>query len=199
MPKLKICGIKDEKNAKDLASLNIDFFGLIFAKSPRQLSLEQAMLLSAIFHQKAKKVIGVFVDENLEKIIHYIEKAKLDGVQIYRTITQEEFEILKTKNVFIWQVVSIGSSLELKNESYADLVLFDAKGILKGGNGISFDWKLLKTYTKDFALAGGIGLENINEAVKTGAKILDLNSKLENEKGLKDLEKVKQILRELKR
>lgn len=199
MPKLKICGIKDEKNAKDLASLNIDFFGLIFAKSPRQLSLEQAMLLSAIFHQKAKKVIGVFVDENLEKIIHYIEKAKLDGVQIYRTITQEEFEILKTKNVFVWQVISIGSSLELKNESYADLVLFDAKGILKGGNGISFDWKLLKAYTKDFALAGGIGLENINEAVKTGAKILDLNSKLENETGLKDLEKVKQILRELKR
>jgi len=199
MPKLKICGIKDEKNAKDLASLNIDFFGLIFAKSPRQLSLEQAMLLSAIFHQKAKKVVGVFVDENLEKIIHYIEKAKLDGVQIYRTITQEELEILKIKNVFVWQVISIGSSLELKNESYADLVLFDAKGILKGGNGISFDWKLLKTYTKDFALAGGIGLENINEAIKTGAKILDLNSKLENEKGLKDLEKVKQILRELKR
>lgn len=42
MLKLKICGIKDEKNAKDLAFLNIDFFGLIFAKSPRRVSLEQA-------------------------------------------------------------------------------------------------------------------------------------------------------------
>ncbi|MCW1586904.1 hypothetical protein OLS45_07935, partial [Campylobacter jejuni] len=47
-------------------------------------------------------------------------------------------------------------------------------------------------------LAGGIGLDNIHKAVKTGAKILDLNSKLEDEKGLKDINKIKQILKELK-
>ncbi len=62
---------------------------------------------------------------------------------------------------------------------------------LKGGNGISFDWTLLGSYTKDFALAGGIGLDNIHKAVQTGA--LDLNSKLEDEKGLKDINKIKQI------
>ncbi|HDZ5065079.1 TPA: phosphoribosylanthranilate isomerase [Campylobacter jejuni] len=199
MLKLKICGIKDEKNAKDLALLNVEFFGLIFAKSPRQVSLEQARILSAIFHEKNKKVVGVFVDESLEQIIKYIEKIKLDGVQIYRTITQKEFEILKMQNIFVWQVISVENSLDLKGEIFADLVLFDAKGVLKGGNGISFDWALLKSYAKDFVLAGGIGLDNINQAMKTGAKILDLNSKLEDEKGLKDIEKVKQILKELKR
>ncbi|HDZ4980117.1 TPA: phosphoribosylanthranilate isomerase [Campylobacter jejuni] len=199
MLKLKICGIKDEKNAKDLAFLNIDFFGLIFAKSLRRVSLEQARNLSAIFHEKDKKVVGVFVDENLEQILRCIKEVKLDGIQIYRTITKEEFEILKVQNVFVWQVISVEDSLDLKSEIFADLVLFDAKGILKGGNGISFDWTLLSSYTKDFALAGGIGLDNIHKAVKTGAKILDLNSKLEDEKGLKDINKIKQILKELKK
>ncbi|HFP7414753.1 TPA: phosphoribosylanthranilate isomerase, partial [Campylobacter jejuni] len=187
------------KNAKDLAFLNIDFFGLIFAKSPRRVSLEQARNLSAIFHEKDKKVVGVFVDENLEQILRCIKEAKLDGIQIYRTITKEEFEILKVQNVFVWQVISVENSLDLKSEIFANLVLFDAKGILKGGNGISFDWTLLGSYTKDFALAGGIGLDNIHKAVQTGAKILDLNSKLEDEKGLKDINKIKQILKELKK
>ncbi|EPF4115454.1 phosphoribosylanthranilate isomerase, partial [Campylobacter jejuni] len=45
----------------------------------------------------------------------------------------------------------------------------------------------------------GIGLDNVHKAVKTGAKILDLNSKLEDEKGLKDINKIKQILKELKK
>ncbi|EPU0785150.1 phosphoribosylanthranilate isomerase [Campylobacter jejuni] len=199
MLKLKICGIKDEKNAKDLAFLNIDFFGLILAKSPRRVSLEQARNLSAIFHEKDKKVVGVFVDENLEQILRCIKEAKLDGIQIYRTITKEEFEILKVQNVFVWQVISVENSLDLKSEIFANLVLFDAKGILKGGNGISFDWTLLGSYTKDFILAGGIGLDNVHKAVQTGAKILDLNSKLEDEKGLKDINKIKQILKELKK
>ncbi|HEH3836066.1 TPA: phosphoribosylanthranilate isomerase [Campylobacter jejuni] len=199
MLKLKICGIKDEKNAKDLAFLNIDFFGLIFAKSLRRVSLEQARNLSAIFHEKDKKVVGVFVDENLEQILRCIKEAKLDGIQIYRTITKEEFEILKVQNVFVWQVISVENSLDLKSEIFANLVLFDAKGILKGGNGISFDWTLLGSYTKDFILAGGIGLDNVHKAVQTGAKILDLNSKLEDEKGLKDINKIKQILKELKK
>ncbi|AXL28253.1 phosphoribosylanthranilate isomerase [Campylobacter jejuni] len=199
MLKLKICGIKDEKNAKDLAFLNIDFFGFIFAESPRRVSLEQARNLSAIFHEKDKKVVGVFVDENLEQILRCIKEAKLDGIQIYRTITKEEFEILKVQNVFVWQVISVENSLDLKSEIFANLVLFDAKGILKGGNGISFDWTLLGSYTKDFILAGGIGLDNVHKAVQTGAKILDLNSKLEDEKGLKDINKIKQILKELKK
>ena len=163
------------------------------------MSLRQARNLSAIFHEKDKKVVGVFVDENLEKILRCIKEAKLDGIQIYRTITKEEFEILKVQNVFVWQVISVANSLELKSKIFADLVLFDAKGILKGGNGISFDWALLSSYTKDFALAGGIALDNIHEALKTGAKILDLNSKLEDDKGLKDINKIKQILKELKK
>lgn len=90
-------------------------------------------------------------------------------------------------------------SLDLKSEIFTDLVFFDTKGNLKGGNGISFDLALLSSYAKDFALAGGIDLDNINQVIKTGAKILDLNSKLEDEQGLKDIEKVKQILKELKR
>ncbi|ELU0629003.1 phosphoribosylanthranilate isomerase, partial [Campylobacter coli] len=94
--------------------LNVDFMGLIFAKSPRQLSLEQAMNLSDIIHAGFKKSVGVFVDENLEFILKAIKQAKLDGVQIHRKISEFEFKTLKESGVFVWQVLSVGDCLELE-------------------------------------------------------------------------------------
>ncbi len=59
----------------------------------------------------------------MEQILRCIKEAKLDGIQIYRTITKEEFEILKVQNVFVWQVISVENSLDFKSEIFANLVL----------------------------------------------------------------------------
>lgn len=196
--KLKICGIKEEQNAKELSALDVDFLGLIFAKSPRQVDLKKAELLSRIIHQNSKKVIGVFVDESLEFILKAVNIAKLDGVQIHSFISKSMFELFKEKKLFVLQVVSVGEKLQIPNEVYADMILFDTKGKFKGGNGVSFNHTLLKNFKKDFAIAGGIGLENINEVKNLKPKIIDVNSKFENEQGLKDIQKVKQLIKELK-
>lgn len=199
MIKLKICGIKDENNAKEIASLDVDFMGLIFAKSPRQVNLKQAIKLSSIIHNKSKMSVGVFVNENLEFIVRMITQARLCGVQIHRKISEFEFEILKENNVFVWQVVSVDNSLCIEKTINADLILFDTKGKFQGGNGESFDWGLLKDFKEDFALAGGIGEHNINEALKLKPKIIDLNSKVEKQNYLKDVEKINQIIKEVKK
>ncbi len=196
--KLKVCGIKDTQNAKELCALDVDFIGLIFAKSPRQVDLNKAKELCKIIHQNSKKAVGVFVDENLNFILEAVSFAKLDVVQILSLITKEEFLSLKEKNLLVWQVISVGEKLELPKHIYADLILFDTKGKLKGGNGVSFNFALLKNFKKDFAIAGGIGLHNIQEVKKTKAKIIDINSKFENEKGLKDIEKIKEFIKELR-
>lgn len=203
MIRIKICGIKDEQNATQVARLNVDFMGLIFAPSPRQVSLNLAKNLSELIQKNAKKAIGVFVDESDEFIINSAQNANLNGVQIQKSISKSLFEHLKGLNLSVWQVVSVGEKLQMPAQINADLVLFDTKGALKGGNGVAFKWDLLKDYDKEFALAGGLGADNVAAALNAtnalGQKpcVLDLNSRIEKTAGIKDTALISEILAKL--
>ena len=204
MIRIKICGIKDEQNAAQVARLNVDFMGLIFAPSPRQVSINLAKNLSELIQKNAKKAIGVFVDESDEFIINSAQNANLNGVQIQKSISKSLFERLKGLNLSVWQVVSVGENLQMPAQINADLVLFDTKGALKGGNGVAFKWDLLKGYDKEFALAGGLGADNVAAALNAtnalGQKpcVLDLNSRVEKTAGIKDTALISEILAKLK-
>lgn len=203
MIRIKICGIKDEQNAAQVARLNVDFMGLIFAPSPRQVSVSVAKNLSELIQKNAKKAIGVFVDESDEFIINSAQNANLNGVQIQKSISKSLFERLKGLNLSVWQVVSVGEKLQMPAQINADLVLFDTKGALKGGNGVAFKWDLLKGYDKEFALAGGLGADNVAAALNAtnalGQKpcVLDLNSRVEKAVGIKDTALIREILAKL--
>lgn len=199
MIKIKICGIKERENAAQVASLKVDFMGLIFAPSPRQVSVNLAKNLSEIIQKNGKKAIGVFVDESDEFILNSAQNANLNGVQIQKNISQNLFKRLKSLNLSVWQVVSVGEILQMPAQINADLVLFDTKGALKGGNGVAFEWNLLKNYDKEFALAGGLGVDNVAQAVKFKPCILDINSRVENSSGLKDIDLIQELLTKIGR
>ncbi|EOB2174387.1 phosphoribosylanthranilate isomerase [Campylobacter upsaliensis] len=200
MTKLKICGIKDILNAEQISGLEqIDYLGLIFAQSVRKVDEKTAIKLSQIIHKNHKKVVGVFVDESLEFILKIAQNAELDGVQIHRRIAQKDFEILQKNKLFVWQVISVGENLQMPSQIYANMTLFDTKGKFKGGNGISFDWNLLKDYKQKFGIAGGIGVHNIREAKALNPTLIDVNSKVENSQGLKELAKIKDLIKEFQK
>ncbi|MCR2100797.1 phosphoribosylanthranilate isomerase [Campylobacter upsaliensis] len=200
MTKLKICGIKDILNAELISGLEqINYLGLIFAQSVRKVDEKTAIKLSQIIHKNHKKVVGVFVDEGLEVILKIAQNAELDGVQIHRRIAQKDFEILQKNKLFVWQVISVGENLQMPSQIYADMTLFDTKGQFKGGNGISFDWNLLKDYKQKFGIAGGIGVHNIREAKALNPTLIDVNSKVENSQGLKELAKIKDLIKEFQK
>ncbi|EPW7417142.1 phosphoribosylanthranilate isomerase [Campylobacter upsaliensis] len=200
MTKLKICGIKDILNAEQISGLEqIDYLGLIFAQSVRKVDEKTAIKLSQIIHKNHKKVVGVFVDESLEFILKIAQNAELDGVQIHRRIAQKDFEILQKNKLFVWQVISVGENLQMPNQIYANMTLFDTKGKFKGGNGISFDWNLLKDYKQKFGIAGGIGAHNVREAKALNPTLIDVNSKVENSQGLKELAKIKDLIKEFQK
>ncbi|CAM3389410.1 phosphoribosylanthranilate isomerase [Campylobacter felis] len=200
MTKLKICGIKDILNAEQISGLEqINYLGLIFAQSVRKVDEKTAIKLSQIIHKNHKKVVGVFVDESLEFILKIAQNAELDGVQIHRHIAQKDFEILQKNKLFVWQVISVGENLQMPSQIYADMTLFDTKGKFKGGNGISFDWNLLKDYKQKFGIAGGIGVHNIREAKALNPTLIDVNSKVENSQGLKELAKIKDLIKEFQK
>ena len=165
----------------------------------RKIDEKTAIKLSQIIHKNHKKVVGVFVDEGLEVILKIAQNAELDGVQIHRRIAQKDFEILQKNKLFVWQVISVGENLQMPSQIYANMTLFDTKGQFKGGNGISFDWNLLKDYKQKFGIAGGIGVHNIREAKALNPTLIDVNSKVENSQGLKELAKIKDLIKEFQK
>lgn len=207
---VKVCGLTKLNQIKDLIDLKVDFLGFIFYEnSPRYvlnyLSLEQ---ISEINHQ-AK--VGVFVNEDLEKIIEISEKAKLNFIQLHGDETEEFISELRQKlnsKIAVIKVIRIGNLTEnleskiLNLKSKIDYLLFDTDSKAFGGTGKTFDWNILNDIEIPipYFLSGGISLENIHQlsTINLQPIALDINSKFEIEAGNKDLEKIKEFIKLLK-
>ncbi len=193
---VKVCGMRDAANIRQLEALGIDWMGMIFwPKSKRYVSMPPVYL-----PQHVRKV-GVFVDASLDAIRQHVEDYQLDIVQLHG---QESPETLKTlKPLTLIKALNIATPEDLqKTEPYeglADYFLFDTKGKSVGGNGEKFDWSVLDSYQGEtpFLLSGGIGPKDTQD-VKTFHHPkcigIDLNSRFETEPGLKDITKLKQFL-----
>jgi phosphoribosylanthranilate isomerase len=198
--KIKVCGMRDATNIAEVAALGVDYLGFIFyPKSKRYfLGLEQIADLSLV--PKNIQKVGIFVNENPEKILEIIEKYNLDILQLHGQESPEICAFLKNKNIGVWKAISVSDYIDnnaLKiYEGTIDAFLFDTASPEHGGTGKAFDWDILKTYTLNipFMLAGGISADNIKQAKAAikdlNALGLDLNSKFELEPGVKDVEKL---------
>ena len=198
--KLKICGMKYPENMLEVGTLLPDYMGFIFwEKSARYFD----GIIPAL--PKTIKKAGVFVNATSEEILEKIEKYDLQAVQLHGSESAEFCESLKNILPNLIEVIKVFSILDTFDfnlitpfENVCDFFLFDTKGKLPGGNGTTFDWKVLENYpsTKPFFLSGGIGLEEleaINEISKTNLPLyaIDVNSKFEIEPGLKNMELLK--------
>ena len=193
--KLKICGMKYPDNILEVGSLLPDYMGFIFwEKSARYFDGEIPELPKSI------RKTGVFVNESIRVIEEKIAKYNLQAVQLHGQESVEFCRELKTKFGTSIEIIKVFSADEnfdfniLKPfENVCDYFLFDTKGKLPGGNGTTFDWRILKKYpsTKPFFLSGGIGIEELDslkEILKTNLPLyaIDINSKFEIEPGLKN-------------
>ena len=197
--KLKICGMKYPDNILEVGSLLPDYMGFIFwEKSARYFDGALPNLPQSI------KKTGVFVNASQEDIVSKVSQYDLQAVQLHGLESVAFCQGLKEylgNSIEIIKVFSVDSEFDFNQlvpfETVCDYFLFDTKGKLPGGNGTTFDWKVLEKYPsqKPFFLSGGIGLDEIdlvNEIVKTDLPIyaIDVNSKFEIEAGLKDKEKL---------
>ncbi|TDD97015.1 phosphoribosylanthranilate isomerase [Flavobacterium cellulosilyticum] len=205
--KLKICGMKYPENIIEVGALLPDYMGFIFWE-------ESARYFDGIIPAlpESIKKTGVFVNASLEYILDKIKLHDLQAIQLHGHETVEFCEILKKntpKGLDIIKVFSILDTFDFavinSFEKVCDFFLFDTKGKLPGGNGTTFDWKILEKYpsTKPFFLSGGIGLDEIEavkEILKTNLPVyaIDINSKFEIEPGLKNTEKLSSFKHNLK-
>jgi phosphoribosylanthranilate isomerase len=198
--KTKICGMKYPENISDIGSLLPDYMGFIFwEKSARYFDDDKIPDLP-----ESIKKVGVFVNDSIKVIVDKVIQYNLQAIQLHGDESvefckalNEEIKNLKQVQIKIIKVFSISDNFDFELlepfELVCDYFLFDTKGRLPGGNGFTFDWKVLEKYPskKPFFLSGGIGKEEINsikEILKTQLPIhaLDLNSKFETKPGLKD-------------
>ncbi|KPU43597.1 N-(5'-phosphoribosyl)anthranilate isomerase [Oxobacter pfennigii] len=188
MVKVKICGLKRSEDIKYVNALKPDYAGFVFAKSKRQVTLSEAGELIANLNKGIKKV-GVFVDEDIEKVKDASFALKLDIIQLHGN---EPNEYIKKLNGYeVWKAVSIKSHEGIKRlkQYNADAILLDQGG---GGTGISFDWDIIKgiSVNTPIILAGGLNSQNVEDAIKTVKPYaVDVSSGVETD-GFKDCSKI---------
>ncbi len=194
--KIKVCGMRDDVNIKELMTLQPDYMGFIFfEKSKRDVQgkLNKDLLLS--FPKSIKKT-GVFVNASTNFILAQVEQYGLNAVQLHGDESPQQAKEINTKGLEVFKVFSVGESFNFsKLEPYkgkVDYFLFDTKGKEAGGNGYAFDWSILDKYDNQvpFLLSGGLDQNNIPE-VKELKHLniygVDVNSKFEIEPALKDI------------
>jgi len=199
---LKVCGITTTENIMELIPLDISRLGFIFYHMSKRYVYGKLIEEGLKEIPKHIKKTGVFVNAEIAEIEQIINHFHLDSIQLHGDESPEFCNHFRTRTEVI-KTISIKdkSSFETAKlyENACDLFLFDTQSEHYGGTGKTFDWKWLEAYTLDkpFYLSGGISLENFDEIKKINHKQLigiDINSKFEIRPGIKDIEKIKQLI-----
>lgn len=199
--KLKICGMRDEENILAVLTLEPDYLGFIFYEKSSRYARRH---LDPYFARDLDGVqkVGVFVNEDAFQIEDAIEQYGLDLVQLHGQESPELCAAIRQQGTAVIKVFSVGESFDFEvlqpYEGQVDYFLFDTQGKLPGGNGYTFNWRVLETYPSEtpFFLSGGIGPEHrdlIDHLDLPALHALDVNSKFELRPGLKDAEKLKEF------
>jgi phosphoribosylanthranilate isomerase len=203
MTKVKICGITNLEDALQSIKFGADALGFNFyEKSPRYIRPEKAReIIDQLPHNIFK--VGVFVNENLNEITEIAKVAGLDAIQLHGEETPEFAADLKTKSSLeIIKAFRVspdfkpGDILKYK----VDAVLLDAYSPNEhGGTGETFDWTIARKIGSKMYLAGGLSPENVAEAIAAVRPYaVDACSCLEITKGVKDQDKVKRFIENVK-
>jgi len=197
---IKLCGMTRRKDIIYAVNMGVDALGFILAESPRQVSLEKVRELIQNLPPFINRVAVVVNPEPKE--VAEIEKSGLfDYIQFHGS---EQPEMLKNTVLKSIKAISIAGKEDLaevkKYKESADYLLFDTKiGSQSGGTGESFDWSLISEVELPYILAGGLGADNIEEALrKLNPLAVDINSKVENEPGEKNHFLVKKTFEKIK-
>ena len=196
---LKICGINSENIIQTIIQNGgCQYLGFVFyPPSPRNLTIEQSEKLTSIVPKHIKKVAVLVKPES-----SFVEKIKnqFDYLQVYETSPSKVKEIKLISNKKIIQAIKVKKEEDINfYKQYigvADEFLFDSSAMEKSS---VFDWSYLKNIEiKEWFLAGGIDINNLEKASKISKKI-DISSGLEDTPGVKSSKKVSDFLLKVKK
>ena len=196
--RVKICGLRDAAMLDAAVQAGAAYVGLVFfEKSPRNVTLAQAAALAAMVPAGVAKV-ALVVDADDAQLDALLAQVPVDILQLHGSESLARVTALKARyGLPVMKAVGVAGPDDLAAlDAYAqvaDLLLVDAKppkgADLPGGNGLSFDWRLIagRRWPVPWMLAGGLTPANVAQAVAlTGAGQVDVSSGVESAPGVKD-------------
>lgn len=204
--KIKVCGMREPQNIKDIEACDVDILGFIFyEKSARYVGED---FDSKILTNCKKQTAGVFVNHTIDYVLQKQNMYNLNYVQIHGNETPEYCKHLQAQT----QACIVKAFLidELFKESilhdfanYCDYFLFDTKTQAYGGSGQKFDWEVLTNMDipKPFFLSGGISpndVESIKSIHNPNLFCLDINSQFEIQPALKNVDAVHSFAQQIR-
>lgn len=204
----KICGLNEAEPLRAAVAGGAAFVGLVFyPPSPRALAPAEAGDLTRLVPPGVDKV-GLFVDAGDAEIAAVLEHVELDLLQLHGGETPERVGAVKDRfGLRVIKAIKVAARTDIDAaadyQEAADILLFDAKApksmadALPGGNGLIFDWNLLRgrAWRRPWMLSGGLDADNVSDAVRiSGAAMVDVSSGVESAPGRKDPKAIKAFL-----
>ena len=200
--RVKICGLRTAEDVAAVVAAGAAYAGFnFFPKSPRFVTPDQARALALACPEGLCKV-ALVVDADDAALDGIVERVPLDMLQLHGHETPARVAEVKARyGLPVMKVIGVADAADLdgllEHQLVADQILVDAKppkgAALPGGNGLTFDWRLLvgRNWLRPWMLAGGLTPGNVAEAVRlTGARQVDVASGVESAPGEKDPAKI---------
>lgn len=196
---IKVCGMREADNIREIEQLGIDMMGFIFwPRSSRYVSEPPAYM--PVYCKR----VGVFVNESVETVKRTADAYALDIIQLHGQESPQYIRQLDGMTVIKAFNIATASDFALTAayEGVAHGFVFDTKGQSIGGNGEKFDWQVLQAYQghTPFLLSGGIGPDDagqVNTFHHPRCIGIDLNSRFESAPALKDYTQLKAFINKL--
>lgn len=193
---IKICGINDETSMNSAMNCKADYIGLVFYQnSPRNVSINLCKKLLKL-RNKVSKIVALTVNPEDDFLNEIKNIVKPDYIQLHGNENPRRcFNIRKKTNIPLIKGINVKNKVDLlratkEYDDICDILLLDAPSeALPGGNGIKFDWGILRGFKpkNKWMLAGGLNIHNIKNAIDvTKAPAIDISSGVEITKGIKD-------------
>lgn len=208
---VKICGLTRAADVADAVAAGADYVGLVrYPRSPRHVDLVQARCLADGVPGNVCKTV-LTVDPDDQEIEALLDNVGIDLLQLHGSESPDRVNELKGRfGLRVMKAIGIATDEDLSMlDEYADAadqLLVDAKPVepaaLPGGNGLSFDWRLMKGLEPDlpWMLAGGLDPGNVETAISlTGCRQVDVSSGVESSPGIKDGTMISEFIRAAKR
>lgn len=200
---VKICGMRDPANIREIAGLQPDMMGFIFYSRSLRYAGELKPRSLEILSSRIKRV-GVFVNELPARILEITQLYDLSMIQLHGDENPGVCKTLRSHGLQIIKAIPIQDRedfrLATNYQKDCDYLLFDTKSKAYGGTGKTFNWDLLNNYqgTCPFLLSGGISPRNTGQLKQIHHPCfagVDLNSCFELSPGYKNRELLNDIMR----
>jgi len=199
---IKICGIKTPALLEAAIEAGADMVGFMHVeRSPRYVDLETLQELISVARGRVETCVVLVNPDNSS----VMEVAALSPtwIQLHGPETPHRVEAIRDEaGIAILKAVAIGSAEDVVGVTQfadaADRLLLDAKppkgADRAGGNGVTFDWSLLKALDPSvgFMLSGGLTPDSVGEAIRMVRPLgVDVSSGVETAPGVKSAELIR--------